>query len=121
MAELFEKIGKGVEFSEASNTPIPVGKLFNIAYLLILRIGRMEKAFEQWEEMQVGLKLGRFSRTVYHKPTDAIISARRQQRRPMSMGSQKIIHRKQMPKSIRCMSCKHFNVNKWKTRTQWRT
>ena len=30
--------------------------MVNIAYLLILRIGGMEKACEQWEDIQVGLK-----------------------------------------------------------------
>ena len=50
------KIEEGVEFSEAANTPIPGGKLFNIDYLLILSTVGMEKTCEQWEEMQVGLK-----------------------------------------------------------------
>ena len=45
-----------MELAEAANTPIPGGKVVNIAYLLILRIGGMEKACEQWEDMQVGLK-----------------------------------------------------------------
>ena len=31
-------------------------KFVNIAYLLILRTGGMEKACEQWEDIQVGLK-----------------------------------------------------------------
>ena len=48
MVDLFEKIEEVVEFAEASNTPIPGGKVVNIAYLLILRIGRMEKSCEQW-------------------------------------------------------------------------
>ena len=30
--------------------------MVNIAYLLILRTGGMENAYEQWEDMQVGLK-----------------------------------------------------------------
>ena len=30
--------------------------MVNIAYLLILRTGGMEKSCEQWEDMQVGLK-----------------------------------------------------------------
>ena len=30
--------------------------MVNIAYLLILRIGEMEKSCEHWEDMQVGLK-----------------------------------------------------------------
>ena len=54
--ERFEQIEEGVEFTEAANTPIPVGKVVNIAYLLILRTGRTEKSCEQWEDMQVGLK-----------------------------------------------------------------
>ena len=37
MVERFEQIEEGVEFSEKANTPIPGGKLDNIAYLLILR------------------------------------------------------------------------------------
>ena len=45
-----------MEFLEAANTPIPEEKVFNIAYLLILRTGGMEKACEQWEDMQFGLK-----------------------------------------------------------------
>ena len=56
MVDLFEKIEEGVEFTEAANTPIPGGKVVNIAYLLILRTGGMEKDCEQWEDMQVGLK-----------------------------------------------------------------
>ena len=56
MVDLFEKIEEGVEFSEAANTPIPEGKVFNIAYLLIFRTGGIEKACEQWKDMQVGLK-----------------------------------------------------------------
>ena len=43
MVELFEKIEEGVEFTEASNTPILGGKVVNIAYLLILRTGGMPK------------------------------------------------------------------------------
>ena len=54
--DLFEKIEEGVEFSEASNTPIPVGKVVNIAFLLILRTGVMGKACEQLEDIKVGLK-----------------------------------------------------------------
>ena len=45
-----------MEFAEAANTPIPGGKVVNIAYLLILRTGGTEKSCEQWEDMQVGLK-----------------------------------------------------------------
>ena len=45
-----------MEFAEAANTPIPGGKVINIAYLLILRVLVMEKACEQWEYMQVGMK-----------------------------------------------------------------
>ena len=43
MVDLFEKIEEGVEFAEDANTPIPGGKVVNIAYLLIIRTGRMEK------------------------------------------------------------------------------
>ena len=46
MVELFEKIEEGVEFKEAANTPIPGGKLVNIAYLMILMTGGMEKDCE---------------------------------------------------------------------------
>ena len=53
---LFEQIEEGVEFAEAANTPIPGGKVVNIAYLLILRTGGMEKSCEKWEDMKVGLK-----------------------------------------------------------------
>ena len=56
MVDLFEVIEEVVEFVEASNTPIPVGQVVNIAYLLILRTVWMENACEQWEDMQVGLK-----------------------------------------------------------------
>ena len=52
----FWKFEEGVEFAEAANTSIPGGKVVNIAYLLILRTGGMEKSCEQWEDMQVGLK-----------------------------------------------------------------
>ena len=41
MVDLFEQIEEGVEFAEAANTPIPGGKVVNIAYLLILRTGAM--------------------------------------------------------------------------------
>ena len=57
MVELFEKNEEGVTFAEAANIPIPGGQVFNIAYLLILRTGRMEKVCEQWEDMQVGMKI----------------------------------------------------------------
>ena len=57
MVELFEQIEEGVEFTEAANTPIPEGKVVNIAYLLILSTGGMENACEQWEDMQVELKI----------------------------------------------------------------
>ena len=56
MVDLFEKIEEGVDFAEATNTPIPGRKVVNIAYLLILRTGGTEKTCEQWEEMQFGLK-----------------------------------------------------------------
>ena len=56
MFDLFEFVLEGVEFVEADITPIPVGKVVNIAYLLILRTGETEKSCEQWEYMQVGLK-----------------------------------------------------------------
>ena len=56
MVDLFEQIEEGVEFAEAANTPIPGGKVVNIAHMLILRTGGMEKSCEQWEDMQVGLK-----------------------------------------------------------------
>ena len=45
-----------MEFVEAANTPIPGGKVVNIAYLLIIRTGGMEKACEQLEDIQVVLK-----------------------------------------------------------------
>ena len=48
MVDLFEQIEEGVEFAETANTPIPGGKVFNIAYLLILRTGGMEKSCKQW-------------------------------------------------------------------------
>ena len=34
--------------------------MVNIAYMLILRTGGREKACEQWEDMQVGLKTGQY-------------------------------------------------------------
>ena len=43
IVDLFEKIEEGVEFAEGANTPIPGGKVVNIAYLLILRTGGTEK------------------------------------------------------------------------------
>ena len=48
MVVLFEVIEEGVGLAESANTPIPGGEVFNISYLLILRIGGMEKACEQW-------------------------------------------------------------------------
>ena len=47
MVDLFEKIEEGVDFSESANTPIPGGKVINIAHLMILRTGGMEKSCEQ--------------------------------------------------------------------------
>ena len=46
IVDLFEKIEEGVEFAEAAKTPILGGKVVNIAYLLILRTGGMEKPCE---------------------------------------------------------------------------
>ena len=43
MVGLFDKIEEGVAFAEAANTPIPGGKVVNIADLLILRTGGMKK------------------------------------------------------------------------------
>ena len=45
MVDLFEQIEEGVEISEANNTSIPRGKVFNIAYLLILSTLGMEKSY----------------------------------------------------------------------------
>ena len=56
MVDLFEQIEEGVDFEDATNTPITGGKVVNIAYLLILRTGGMEKACEQQEDTQFGLK-----------------------------------------------------------------
>ena len=56
MVELFEKIEQGVDFVESSNNSTPEGKVVNIAYLLILRTGGMEKSCEKWEDTQVGIK-----------------------------------------------------------------
>ena len=53
MVDLFEQIEEGVEFAEAANTPIPGGNVVSITYMLILRRGGMEKACEQWEDMQL--------------------------------------------------------------------
>ena len=64
--DLFEIIEEGVDFGEADSTPILGGKVVNIAYLMILWTGGMEKACEQWEDMQDGLKLGRLSRIISH-------------------------------------------------------
>ena len=55
MVDLFDQIEEGVGFAEAANTPIPLGKVVNIAYLLILGTRDMEKSWYQWEDMQVGL------------------------------------------------------------------
>ena len=48
MVDLFEQIEEGVEFAEAANTPMPGGKVVNIAYLMIFRTGGMEKSCGQW-------------------------------------------------------------------------
>ena len=55
MVDLFEKNEEGVEFAETANTPILGGEVVNIAYLLILVTVGMEKACEQWEDIQVGV------------------------------------------------------------------
>ena len=44
MVHLFEQIEEVVDFAETANTPIPGGKVVNIAYLMIIRTGGMEKA-----------------------------------------------------------------------------
>ena len=81
-----------MEFAEAANTTTPGGKLVNIAYLMILSTGGMEKFCEKWEDMKFGLKNVSLSRTISHNPTGAIRSARNQHRRPIGMGLQKTIH-----------------------------
>ena len=53
MVELFEQIEEGVDFYEAENTPTPEGKVINIAYLLILSTGGMEKPCEKCEYIMV--------------------------------------------------------------------
>ena len=57
MLDLFERIEEEVEVEEAANTQTPVGKVVNIASLLILRPGCMKKSCEQWEDKQFGLKI----------------------------------------------------------------
>ena len=47
MVDIFEQNEERVEFAEAAYTPISGGKVVNIAYLLILRIGGMEKSCEK--------------------------------------------------------------------------
>ena len=42
--DLFEQIEEGVDFEEAANTPIPGGEVVNIAYLMILMTGGVEKS-----------------------------------------------------------------------------
>ena len=49
MVELFEKIEEGAKFAEAANNSAPGGGVVNIAYLLILINGGMEKVCDQWE------------------------------------------------------------------------
>ena len=56
MVDHFEQSDEGVEFTEAAITPIPVGKVVNIAYLMILRTGRMKKSCEKRKDMHVELK-----------------------------------------------------------------
>ena len=41
VVEIFKKLDKGVKFAEATNTPIPGGKVVNTAYLPILTKGEM--------------------------------------------------------------------------------
>ena len=55
MFNLFGKIEEG-EVSKAANTPIPGWGVVKVAYLLIVDTGGMEKSYEQWEDMQVGLQ-----------------------------------------------------------------
>ena len=56
MVDIFAKIEEGLDFTEADNILIRGGKVVNIAYQLIFRIGGTEKEYEQWEDIQVGLK-----------------------------------------------------------------
>ena len=44
IVDLFDKIKEVVEFAEAANTPIPGGKVINVAYLLILITVGIEKS-----------------------------------------------------------------------------
>ena len=94
MVDLFEQIEEGVEFAEAANTPIPGGKVVNIAYLLILRTGGMEKACEQWEDMQVGMKTWQAFNYHFTQAYWRYQICKRQQHRLMGMGSQQIIQRR---------------------------
>ena len=56
MVNLSEQVEEGWEFEEAADTPISGGKVVNIAYLLIISTGGMEKSCKQWENIKVGLK-----------------------------------------------------------------
>ena len=121
MVDLFEQIEEVVEFAEAANIPIPGGKVVNIAYLLVFRTGGMENPVNSGKTCRLDWKPGMLSKTILHKPTGATRSARKQQQWPMGMGSQRIIHRRQNPRSTLRMRYKHSHVQQWKTRRQWGT
>ena len=94
MVDHFEKMEEGVVFAEAANIPIPREKVVKITYLLILRTDRMEKACEQWEDMQVGMKTWQAFNYHFTQAYWRYQICKRQQHRLMGMGSQQIIQRR---------------------------
>ena len=97
MVEIFEQIEEWVEFAEASNTPILGGKVVNIAYLMILSIGGMEKSCEQWEDV-IGMKTWHVFKDHFAQAYRRNQIRKKQQQWLMGMGRQQIIHRRQRTK-----------------------
>ena len=122
MMDPFEKIEEGVDFVEAINTPILGGIVVNIAYLLILRKGWMEKSCEQWDDMHVGLKTWQSLKDHFSQSYRRYqIHNKAKSGGPWVWGVIKFIHKKQMPNSTLQMRFKHSHLYQWKTRRQWQT
>ena len=92
--DLSEKIEEGVKFAESATTPIPEGKVVNIAYLLILITGERKKPVISGKKCRSARIPGRPSRTTSLNHTGAIISKRNPEPLPMDMELQKTMRRK---------------------------
>ena len=121
MVDLFEQIKVGVEFPEAANTLIPGGKVVNIANLLILRKGRMQKACVQWEYMQVGLKTWQGFKEHFSQAYRRYRIHKKVTVAAHGYSMQQVIHMIQRPKSTLRMRYNHTHVQQWATSRKCQT